>query len=378
VSHESQEVAMPLRTIQLVERQSREISLSRDDLSVLLQNYPTSFDLAPTARRNRYRIQPLGYVGSVRLASTILHIRPKIRGCQLFHLMGDDHPISGGGEITQGIVDFLARRLTQSLNEVAMIGFQRQYQEESGERPFLRGRLDVSAQMRRTPGSTFHCTSDEFTFDHPLNRLPKSAAIALLDSPWLTPSTRQSLENAILPLAEVTRHSSHDTFHIDRTTQHYRPLIECAESILTQLRGTSFLWNTEAMFEDYLSRNVTPAMLQPSQRIASVDRRSDLLFRPDIVLLRDGEPSTIIDAKWKVFTDTPSPDDVHQVLAYGELWNVSDVRLVYPGRRDDQIMFDVSDRVRLTVHVLRVTHSAQACERGIRRLLRSLHDGGNR
>src|SRR5205823_2556111 len=85
------------------------------------------------------------------------------------------------------VLNFLGGQLAHLLTERASAGLHRGYAEVEEVGPFLRGRLDVTAQLRDglTRKDRLHCLADVLTSDVLCNRLPKATADGLLASPQL-------------------------------------------------------------------------------------------------------------------------------------------------------------------------------------------------
>jgi 5-methylcytosine-specific restriction endonuclease McrBC regulatory subunit McrC len=103
------------------------------------------------------------------------------------------------------------------------------------------------------------------------------------------------------------------------------------------------------------------------------DRR-DLFMRPDATIERDGRPCLVVDAKWKrPARGRTTTADVYQMLAYAAGLGVGRVVLVYPGKHDRGWHYAlVQAPVRVEIRIVRVTGTAEACRRSMRRLGRFL------
>jgi 5-methylcytosine-specific restriction enzyme subunit McrC len=146
----------------------------------------------------------------------------------------------------------------------------------------------------------------------------------------------------------------------------------------------AFLLDMERVFERYVTRGVAEAFaLSEEYAVAAqksyqfhkpVSRGPDLLMRPDVTVERNGRPCLVVDAKWKRTRGVRIPtEDVYQMLAYATGLGVGRAVLVYPGKRERSWEYVLTQTpVRVEVRTLRVTDTAVACRRSLRRLGRQL------
>jgi 5-methylcytosine-specific restriction enzyme subunit McrC len=392
------------RTILLRERIPRECRLSRADVDLLLAEHRPHVEVVPTHCRGRYRLTPTGHVGTIVLPTRRLVIRPKIPLANLFHLLDPTSPppvIDDRPETVVGTeaLDFLAGRLAVLLGERAAAGLHRGYAERSGRGPFLQGRLDVAAQVRDGGArkDALHCRFEEFTADVPCNRVPKAVAELVLRSPLAGERARSLVRQSLGGFDGVQAAAlGPDGFaqaEPDRLTEAYRPLLDLCRLLADGLApggregattGPAFLLDMERVFEGYVTRGIVESFagrgryrvdVQP-RHVANrpVAGQPDIHLRPDVVLVRDGEPQVVVDAKWKDLAGAPLvTDDLYQVLAYCTALGVGRGVLVYPGRRDRTWDYEmVGAPVWLTVRTLRVVGDREAFARSLRRLGRGL------
>jgi 5-methylcytosine-specific restriction enzyme subunit McrC len=392
------------RTLLVRERRPAECRLSVADVAFLQTCHATHIQVAPVARRGRYRVTPAGHVGTIVGPDCRLVIRPKVALANLFHLLDPAAPLpvaDDGVTAAAGTepFQFLAGRLARHLAERSAAGLHHAYAERSHHGPHLRGRLDLPAQLRDAGGrkDRLHCRYEEFTVDVACNQLSKATADLVLRSPLLAPAVGALLRRALAPFAEVASvpigPDSFDAVTLDRLTEPYRPLLALCRLLVEGLSADcaagpvpypAFLLDMERVFERYCTAAVvqhlagdavlTAAVQQWRRAAAPVDGQPDLSLRPDLVVQRRGRPVLVLDAKWKRPPATALvTEDVYQVLAYCTALGVRRAVLVYPGRRDRVWTYRLEQgSIRLAVRTLRVTGSGAECERSVRRLLRGL------
>lgn len=378
-------------TIEVTERVTSEARLRPADVDFLLSHHRCHVRLLPTAQRGRYHVTPLGYVGTIVAPCCRLQIRPKIRS-SLLHLLfpGPARAVDDACAVAPGLgpLDLLAARLAELLAERTARGLHRGYAERAEQGPFLQGRLDVPAQLRRPggAGARLHCTWDDFTPDVPCNQIPKAAAQRVLDSGLLDPEVAAALQRSLAGLANVTPYPliemSGALAAVAAPIAEYGPVLQICRLLVDGLQRQAaagdtsfpaFLLDMDRLFERYVTAAVravfaaAPAFTVKAQELHVANRRRpgqpDIRLRPDVVIYGRHRPLIVVDAKWKGPTRTPrSAADLYQMLAYATALGVERVVLVYPGRKDAVAAYRLRHSpVRLQIQRLRVSGSGKRC-----------------
>ncbi len=264
--------------------------------------------------------------------------------------------------------------ISQFLLEIKQLvrrGIRSAYLNLQDETPYLRGRLQVVAQLRQPPGRQhrFQVEYDEFVPDRPENRLIHASLKKVLV--WSQSIDNQRLARELLfvfddiPISTNYR-SDLGRWQDDRNMQHYRASKSWCEFILKEQSpftlagahfGQSFLFPMNVLFEKYVARVLEqqlPDGFKLKEQAASqylIDTHCDKkLFQlsPDILITREGKPVTVLDCKWKMIdqnkshaegTDEKSygisQGDIYQLFAYGQkyLGGKGCVYLIYPSHR---------------------------------------------
>jgi 5-methylcytosine-specific restriction enzyme subunit McrC len=251
----------------------------------------------------------------------------------------------------------------QFLNEMDHLvkrGIRFDYRRIEEEQRFLRGQLNVVAQMRQPPGRQHHfqIRHDVFLPDRSENRLLKLALEHV--SKVTQDATNWRLANelrSILADVPVSRHVEADfrAWSRDRLMAHYQPIKPWCELILNQQmpiavsgewRGISLLFPMEKLFERYveswLRKNLqSSALLTPqASRYSLCQHEHKPLFRlePDL-LVEQGKQYWVLDAKWKRLDAGDrenkyglSQTDFYQLYAYGQKYlnGRGELVLIYP------------------------------------------------
>lgn len=273
--------------------------------------------------------------------------------------------------------------MAQFLAELDLLvkrGVRFDYQRIEEEQRFLRGQLNVVAQMRQRPGRQhyFQIRHDVFQPDRAENRLIKSALEQVAKSTKDANNWRLANElRAMLGELPASRHIALDfrAWSTDRLMAHYQTMKPWCELILNQQmplavsgewRGMSMLFPMERLFERYVEGWLR-GRLEPGARLKAQASRHSLcqhagsdMFRlqPDL-LVEKGAQTWVLDTKWKTLDGGDrankyglSQGDFYQLFAYGNkyLGSKGELALIYPRtRRFDRPLpsFDFSPALRL-------------------------------
>lgn len=257
--------------------------------------------------------------------------------------------------------EWLMQRFVEELDRIVQRGVRFSYQRVEEEQPFLRGQLNVVAQLRQPPGRAHHfqIRHDVFTPDRPENRLLR-AALERVRKLTQQPDTWRLAQELSLRLADIPVSTQIEAdfkaWRNDRLVAHYQAARPWCELILRQMmplavhgstQGMSLLFPMEKLFERHVAawlrsrldpacRVRTPAASQYLCRQGLTD-----MFRlePDILVEHGPKRKWVLDAKWKVLDETDrgskfglSQADFYQLFAYGQkyLGGVGNMALIYP------------------------------------------------
>jgi 5-methylcytosine-specific restriction enzyme subunit McrC len=378
--------------LRLVERRPREMRLPASVVAELLAVAPKRFEVLPTHRRGVYRLTSQGLVGELRLSRLSILIRPKIPLTNLAFLMGFTPPPDWSvNQDDPNCFDLVAVRLAELIRDRLREGLVKRYVEATDRQPFIKGRLDVAAQLR-DPSPLVHqfqCEFETLTEDHAFHQIPKRAAERLLKSAPLSPAIRHALDAAVAELRSISSPEAATVRDLpEPCPPGYESLIELSRWILEgSTPSPVFLLDLERLFERFLARRLaeslsgTPLRGVTGRRIvlpsASKDH-ADLELFPDLLVQRSAETVSVLDAKWKRLGGLPEADDVQQVIAYGATEGVREVRLIYPGKRFATRTYRLpASGMNLLAQTVRIVGDAKTCEASWRRFVRSVVASGH-
>ena len=211
------------------------------------------------------------------------------------------------------------------------------------ERAGLRGRLDMTRQMRQLPSRAhrLHVTYDEYLPDRPETRLVRSSLeriAKLSNQPTLKRSARETLLalDGVPSSADIKADFS--AWRLERGHAHFAPLGALCRLVLLELnpvvggatvRALSVLFDMNRLFESYVARLLErdhPDWLirtQVKERSLGVAAgRPVFTLKPDLLIQLPNGEVIVADTKWKRLDAAKQPHygvaqaDVYQMLAY--------------------------------------------------------------
>lgn len=255
--------------------------------------------------------------------------------------------------------------MAQFLAELDLLvkrGVRFDYQRIEEEQRFLRGQLNVVAQMRQPPGRLHHfqICHDVFLPDRAENRLLKLALERVAKSTQDAANWRLASElRAMLAEVPASRQVAQDlrAWSRDRLMAHYLAIRPWCELILNQQmpiavsgewRGMSMLFPMEKLFECYVENWLRKRLLSTARLTSQASREylcehgkgRMFCLKPDL-LIDSRKQRWILDTKWKRVDARKheknydlSQSDFYQLFAYGHKYRnesgVPKLVLIYP------------------------------------------------
>lgn len=256
--------------------------------------------------------------------------------------------------------EWVMHQFLQALDTLVGRGLRMDYARVEEELPFLRGQLNLNAQLRQPPGKGhhFHVRHDIYGPDRPENRLLK-LALNRVRQATQSPENWRLAQELSFRLQEVPiSHQVAQDFRAwgtNRLLAYYREVKPWCELILNQhmplavsgdYQGLSLLFPMEKLFERYVARWLRRA-LAPGVEMRTPARSRSLgmhdgtpIFQlePDIFITQ-GEKRWVLDTKWKLLDGADrqgkyglSQSDFYQLYAYGQKYLGGEGRmaLIYP------------------------------------------------
>lgn len=305
------------------------------------------------------------HVGTIVVGDTSVLIRPKVELNNLFHMLGVAPPAFTDDRfrfaVEPDVLTVMAEVFAHEVDRATLRGVHRGYRHMEERLVSPRGRIDVTAQMRR-PGfvSPIACRYDEFTADTFANRCLVAATDRLMRSLGRVPVGRIALRRIQERFDDVAHvevdPESVDRWRPTRLDQHYEAAMRLAAVILRSLSldlstGTTtaatFLVDMNDLFQRFVADRLERAMRSFGEGLSVVEEPTvhlaaghRLPMRPDLVIRRAGSWVHVADVKYKLSTGPGRMSDYYQVLAYATAMGLREATLIYaqdPGDQDDPI-----------------------------------------
>lgn len=324
----------------------------------LYEKYKAQVDVEfPNYRtRNKWYLKAKGWVGYIPLSSDIvIKINPKVSIVNLFAMLEYAYHLKSfrflDGQINceslEGFYNNLAYILAQKVLERCRKGLYRTYLPKTEKLSYVRGKLNMQQIIQKPWEVKLKCHYEEHTADVAENQIitwtlhiigysslcvDKVSAIvrkayhALQGSVTLQPHTAEDCIQRQYNRLNEDYQILHALcrFFLENTT----PSHEKGKNIILP-----FLVNMDRLYEMFvaewlkfhLSSNLT---LKSQERINIV---KNIYFKTDLILYDTATftPKYILDTKYKA-PDSPSSEDIAQVVAYAVSKNCQEVTLVYP------------------------------------------------
>lgn len=310
----------------------------------------------------RWQLTARGWVGHIPLTPQLrLLLQPKVPVGNLLTLLTWAYglePVRPPGATRVATLEAFYDRLVDLLATQVLArarrGLQRAYQPVAGPQPVVRGRLDVTAQVRRPVGAHLPCRWELFSADTPDNRILAWTLHRLMQAGLASAATHERLQRAYravrgaVTLTPVTAAACAGRVYT-RLNADYRPLHQLCRFFLDQL-GPAFhdgerpffplLVNMERLFEQFvaawLGQHVPaarPGWRVRPQETVRLGEDGALAYRADIVV-RDaaGRARLVVDTKYKRVSGGVDSADINQIIAYAAALNCPDAVLIYPDR----------------------------------------------
>ena len=350
-----------MRQIDLREyAESEPLHLAVPERDALQEALPSLSILPATGRSDAYRLRPQAVIGAFDLGDLSVAIRPKLDISRVVFLasyaMGAFNLRHEGFDFESAptLVETLALALASSARRAFARGLLHGYRSEQEALPTVRGRIDMSEQLRRRFDIVVpvEVRYDDFTDDILANRLVKAAANLLGRMRLHDRRSREGLRWMGATLGNVTpvRFLPHEVPEVafDRLNGHYREVVALSRLILRHqtlelgrggTRASGFLIDMNKVFQGFVTRAVRESLGLSERTLRSdedlprritLDKSRRIRLNPDLTWW-DGSTCTFVgDAKYKRIDIKSVPNaDLYQILAYATALDLPGGLLVY-------------------------------------------------
>ena len=260
--------------------------------------------------------------------------------------------------ILEILIGLFARKLADEVRK----GMPRRYLAHEDDLTAVRGQLDIKRQFTTLIArpDRLACRYDDLSPDIVLNQIMKAAVERLVRVSTSVENQRRLRELAFFyaDISSVPPSAlAWDNLILDRTNSRWRELVELARLLLGDrfqttssgaTRGFSLTFDMSRLFETYVARQLKKTLAGTDLTVHPQGGRlycleevetgtGRFMTKPDILVKRRGVVELIIDTKWKRIArqmDDPkrgvSQSDIYQMVAYGQLYDCTDLVLLYP------------------------------------------------
>ena len=322
----------------------------------------------------RLRVRTTSWVGRLQLGSVRLVVQPKINsevlldlaryglGLRQLRLFGElPHTVS-----SLGFEELLVLQLVVEIEDIVSRGLHRAYVRRASELGSPRGRIDLErlASSGGVVRETLPCRYHERDADNLLNRV-LLGGLGLGRSLTQASEVTTRLDRVVHAFDQVQRIRldpavvSAAQRAVTRLTESYsasltivRLLVESQRTSLSGPAGTTlrgFLFDMNRLFQAILGRflreNLVDATLLEEKSLADVlswqsgfnpNARRALRIRPDFAVVRRGQPTRILDAKYRDLNALgPTPEMTYQLALYAAANDgTHEATMLYPSLAD--------------------------------------------
>ena len=293
-------------------------------------------------------------VGFISVQGVQVNVAPRFPFYNIFYFLGLLEEMKLDSERVQisESNDFLTVLFQSFIHSVASStrkGLISGYVNREVSLQVLRGRIDFSRQVKRSPGNyfPFEVTFDDFVDDVPENQILKKALRISLKYGLQNRSLRNQAQNLLFNFKDVSEISQVPTWNKSRLNSHYWNALRLAELIIggngfhettgdIQINGFSI--DMYKVFEDFVAKQLAERInssddLVATQRSLSLDIGGIYREKPDVIWYRKGKPFQVLDTKYKQpegeTQQRDSLNDLRQVISYASLLGLKEAHIVY-------------------------------------------------
>ncbi|MET8774733.1 restriction endonuclease [Nocardia sp. NPDC004654] len=306
--------------------------------------------------RGNFTIKPGQKVGSVKVGSVQINVRPKVTEInRLLFLIGYcSNPAVWRDEAVHleradGLFPAVAESFTRLASRAIEGGLLQGYRTRTDRLQLVRGRVRIGEQVTKNFGRPLPIAVeyDDFTTDIPENRLILLATLRLLSLSDISGGARGKLlqiRQALEDITVVPPVKGLPAWQPTRLNGRYHDALRLSDVIMrngsfeqgvSNLRVTGFLFDMWRIFEDFVTSALSVAMRRigghglPQAKLW-LDTGSKIEMRPDLVWCQNDEHVAVVDAKYKAIRPKSIPDaDIYQLFAYCVTLGLSEGHLVY-------------------------------------------------
>lgn len=342
----------PLTTFSLSEYEERIVEYLDADIAQKIQQ--TGIVELSRKVSGEFIIKADSKVGFISVQGVQVNVAPRFPIYNIFFFLGliDDLKLDSEKVRITEDNDFLTVLFQSFIHSVASStrkGLISGYVTREDSLQVLRGRIDFSRQVKRSPGACFpfEVSFDDFVEDVPENQIIKRALRVSLKYGLQNRKLRNQAQNLLFSFKDVSDIDLIPVWHASRLNSHYWNALRLAELIISgngfhentgDIQINGFCIDMYKVFEDFVAKQLAERInssddLVATQRILSLDVGGIYKEKPDVIWYRKGKPFQVMDTKYKKPDgDTQQRDslnDLRQVISYASLLGLKEAHLIY-------------------------------------------------
>jgi 5-methylcytosine-specific restriction enzyme subunit McrC len=293
-------------------------------------------------------------VGFISVQGVQVNVAPRFPIYNIFYFLGLLEEIKLDSEKVQisesnDFLTVLFQSFIRSVSSATQKGLISGYVSREDSLQVLKGRIDFSRQLRKSPESQFpfEVTFDDYVEDVPENQILKKALRISLKFGLQNRRLRNQAQNLLFNFKDVSDVVQVPSWNASRLNNHYWNALRLGELIIS---GNGFHENTGdiqingfsidmyKVFEDFIARQLAERINNSDDFVATqksllLDVRGVYREKPDLIWYRKGEPFQVMDTKYKKpegeMEQRDSLNDLRQVISYASLLGLKEAHLIY-------------------------------------------------
>lgn len=349
--------------IELIEYKTLSLSnelISTELSEVLISKFRNQIQVEPPWALTNYqwRLTSLGWVGYIKISDKFgISLIPKVPLENLFRMLSYAYKLKSiiffddefQAETIQDFYDFLAEKLSRQILNRYRKGLYREYLSINDELPFVSGRINFN-QLLQHPwriklASQYQKHTADVEFNQILSYTLDIIARSGLCSKRVIPIVRKAYRT-ISRYSRLIPFSPKESISLlyNRLNIDYRPMhvlcrffIEHVGPRVTVGGHTMlpFIVDMSKLFElfvaEWLKDNLPDGYKLISQQRFFLGENDEIFFKADVIIKNKRTDSihSVLDTKYKS-NESPSPEDIAQIISYAQSNDCKDAILVYP------------------------------------------------
>ena len=328
---------------------------------ILWRNYSSQVSVEfPTPKTdNQWQLISQGWVGYIQVTPELrIVLHPRVELANLFRMLEYAYRLKSF-KFQEGLVD--CNSLEEFYEQLAKVlalrtldryrkGIYRSYIGKRDQLPYVRGRLDLQQIIQKPWDVNAVCNFEDHTYDNEDNQIIAWTLSRITQSGLCTERTSPTIRKAYRTMQSSVTLQAYSSYSCirrlyNRLNIDYEQLHALCRLFLEH-RGPHheigdrkmlpFLVDMTRLYElfvaEWLLQHLPQDIELKLQERIDINQGGSIFFKIDLVLYEasTGNPLCVLDTKYKK-PDSPSANDIEQIVAYAAAKQCNEAILVYPG-----------------------------------------------